>query len=124
MRYVVVVSVMAMTFLSDPGTARQKGEDAPRTADDRLEVACFAQAPDIVHPVKLAVDRKGRVLVIESHTHFRPDKYAGPKFDRVRMFEDADGDGKADRVTTFFEGTKSTMDIAIHPNGDVYLATR
>jgi putative membrane-bound dehydrogenase-like protein len=69
-------------------------------------------------------DSKGRLLVIESHTHFRPSKYTGPKFDRIRMFEDTKGTGKADKITTFFEGTTHTMDLAVHPDGSVYIATR
>ena len=69
-------------------------------------------------------DAKGRLLVVESHTHFRPAKYNGPKFDRIRMLEDTDGDGKADKFTTFFEGTTHTMDLAVHPDGSVYVATR
>jgi putative membrane-bound dehydrogenase-like protein len=98
--------------------------EAPRAHDRRLEVTRFAVAPDIVHPVSIAVDARGRLLVIESHTHFRPQGYKGPPHDRIRVLEDTDGDGKADRFTTFYEGTKSTMDIAVHPDGSVYLATR
>jgi putative membrane-bound dehydrogenase-like protein len=102
----------------------QRQADVPRATDPRLEVKLFAAAPDIVHPISIAFDRKGRLLVIESHTHFPPANYKGPKHDRVRILEDTDGDGKADRFTTFFEGTKATMDIAVHPDGSVYLATR
>ena len=98
--------------------------DTPRSADPRLEIVCFAQAPEIRQPINLDFDRRGRLLVIESHTHFRPPNYQGPKHDRVRMVEDTDGDGKADRFTTFFEGTQATMDIAVHPDGSVYLARR
>ena len=85
---------------------------------------CFAAAPDIVQPIALDFDAKGRLLVVESHTHFRPANYTGPKFDRIRMLEDTDGDGKADRFTTFYEGTTYTMDLAVHPDGSVYVATR
>jgi putative membrane-bound dehydrogenase-like protein len=98
--------------------------DVPRAADGRLVVERFAVAPDIVHPVGLDVDARGRVLVIESHTHFPPKDYKGPKHDRIRIFEDTKGTGKADRISTFFEGTRATMDIAVHPDGSVYLATR
>lgn len=98
--------------------------EAPRSLDPRLEVVLFAQEPDIVHPVALAFDKKGRLLVVESHTHFRPANYTGPKSDRIRMLEDTDGDGRADRFTTFFEGTSKTMDIALHPDGSIYVATR
>ncbi len=96
----------------------------PQSADPRLRIDLFAAAPDIVHPIGIAFDQRGRLLVIESHTHFRPADYPGPKHDRVRIVEDTDGDGKADRFTTFFEGTQATMDIAVHPDRSVYLATR
>jgi putative membrane-bound dehydrogenase-like protein len=100
-------------------------EDKPPTASDpRLVVELFAAAPDIVQPIAMDFDSKGRLLVVESHTHFRPAKYTGPKFDRIRMFEDTKGTGKADKITTFFEGTTHTMDLAVHPDGSVYIATR
>ncbi len=113
-----------------PGTGRpadggiKQPPEVPRVLDPELCVELFAAAPDIVHPIGIAFDRKGRLLVIESHTHFRPKDYQGPAHDRVRVLEDTDGDGKADRFTTFFEGTRFTMDIAAHPDGSVYLATR
>lgn len=96
----------------------------PRAHDVRLLVEQFAASPDIVHPVSIEFDRQGRLLVIESHTHFPPPNYAGPKHDRVRILEDTDGDGRADRFTTYFEDTRHTMDIALHPDGSVYLAAR
>ena len=115
------VAVVALAALLAAGGARA---EPPVAADSRLVVTRFAAAPDIVHPISLDFDAKGRLLVVESHTHFRPANYAGPKFDRVRVLEDTDGDGKADTFTTFFEGTTATMDLAVHPDGSVYLATR
>jgi len=96
----------------------------PSPDDSRLVVELFAAEPDIVHPIGVAFDRKGRLLAIESHTHFPPEGYQGPKGDRMRILEDTDGDGKADRFATFFEGTKKSMSIAAHPDGSIYLATR
>ena len=32
--------------------------------------------------------------------------------------------GRADRITTFFEGTSSTMDVEVYRDGSVYVATR
>lgn len=119
-RYAGLITVL---ILGGPSLASAE-EDAPRALDARLVVERFAAAPDIVHPVSMTFDRRGRLLVIESHTHFRPANYQGPPHDRVRVLEDTDGDGKADRFTTFFEGTRATMDIATHPDGSVYLATR
>jgi putative membrane-bound dehydrogenase-like protein len=101
-----------------------RAADEPRAVDDRLRVDLFAASPDIVHPVCLDFDARGRLLVIESHTHFPPANYKGPKFDRIRILEDTKGTGKADRFTTFYEGTTKTMDIAGHPDGSVYVASR
>lgn len=96
----------------------------PVSHDPRVAIEPFAAAPEIVHPIAAVCTRDGKLLVIESHTHFRPAGYQGPKADRIRLIEDADGNGKADRFSTFFEGTTFSMDLAVHPSGDIYLATR
>jgi putative membrane-bound dehydrogenase-like protein len=119
------LSLLALQLFAITASAQQpKKSDAPTSSDPQLVVELFATAPDIVHPIALDFDAKGRLLVIESHTHFPPAKYAGPKYDRIRMFEDTKGTGKADKITTFYEGTTHTMDLAVHPDGSVYLATR
>ncbi|MBN9118732.1 MAG: c-type cytochrome [Planctomycetes bacterium] len=118
------LALLAACVLAATATAQPKPPDAPVSADKRLVVEPFAAAPDIVHPIALDFDAKGRLLVVESHTHFRPANYGGPKFDRIRTFVDTDGDGKADKITTFYEGTTHTMDMAVHPDGSVYVATR
>jgi len=98
--------------------------EQPIAVDKRLSIELFAAEPQVVTPTGIAVDGKGRVLVIESHTHFRPENYAGPAADRIRLCEDTDGDGRADRVSNFFEGTKYTMNLAVDCQGAVYVATR
>ena len=50
----------------------------PQSLDPRLVFEQIAREPQIVTPTGLAVDAGGRVLVNESHTHFRPEDYAGP----------------------------------------------
>jgi putative membrane-bound dehydrogenase-like protein len=64
------------------------------------------------------------VLVIESHTHFRPPNYSGPAADRIRVFEDRDKDGKPECTGTFFEGTRMTMGLRVAGDGSVFVATR
>ena len=75
--------------------------EIPRVLDDRLQIELFAADPDIVTPCGLAVDARGRVLVVESHTHFRPKDYQGPPADRIRMLEDTDGDGDTDVIYSY-----------------------
>jgi putative membrane-bound dehydrogenase-like protein len=113
-----------MVRADDKKPAPPKADGPPVSADPRLVVELFAAAPDVVQPIATDFDSKGRLLVVESHTHFRPAKYDGPKADRIRILEDTDGDGKADKFTTFFEGTTHTMDLAVHFDGSVYVATR
>jgi putative membrane-bound dehydrogenase-like protein len=97
----------------------------PTSADPRVVVELVAGEPDIVTPVGITSDGAGGLLVIESHTHFRPDDYKGPAADRIRRFVDTDGNGRADQITTFWEGSHATMGIGRHPtNGWIYVATR
>ncbi len=98
--------------------------EIPQVVDPRLRIELFAAEPEIVTPCGITVDAQGRVLVVESHTHFRPEDYVGPPADRIQMFADTDGDGHADRITTFHEGTRYTMNAGVHPDGSVYVATR
>jgi putative membrane-bound dehydrogenase-like protein len=96
----------------------------PEILDASYELSVFAESPDIVTPIGATFDADGRLLVIESHTHFRPNDYDGPPADRIRMLEDTDGDGRADRFTTFYEGLTHAMSLALAPDGSVYVATR
>ncbi|MCA9119315.1 MAG: c-type cytochrome [Planctomycetaceae bacterium] len=98
--------------------------DAPQARDERLLVELFAEHPQIMTPTGLAVADDGRVFVAESHTHFRPDDYDGPTFDRILIFEDTDGDGRADKRKIFHEGFIHVMDIEFCHDGSLYVATR
>lgn len=98
--------------------------EMPKVLDNRLQLELVAAAPDVRTPTGIAVDEKGRVLVIESHTHFPPEKYDGPPHDRILMLQDFASGGKAGKISTFFEGTRHTMNLAIDHDGSVYVATR
>jgi putative membrane-bound dehydrogenase-like protein len=95
----------------------------PRVADNRLIIELSADKPDIVTPTGLTVDEQGRVWVIENHTHQRPANYKGPATDRIRVFSEAGPDGKFRKVTTFADGFKNGMGLALNEHG-VYVATR
>ena len=84
----------------------------------------IAAAPDIVTPIGVAVDKAGRVLVLESHTH-KPEKgYAGPKFDRVKAFVDADGDGRFETNRVVADDISVAMTIALAPTGELFVCAR
>jgi putative membrane-bound dehydrogenase-like protein len=96
----------------------------PRVLVDGYQLELVAHEPDIVTPIGMAFDAQGRLLVVESHTHQRPDDYAGPVGDRIRMLADSDGDSRLDRWSTFAEGFQQAMNLCVRPDGGVYLVTR
>ena len=96
----------------------------PKVLDDRLQLELILEHPDIATPTGIAVTEEGLVLVVENNTHFRPKDYPRAPHDRILALKDTNGDGKPDQTTVFFEGTKNTMNLAVHFNGGIYVATR
>lgn len=106
-------------------TARAE-EGVPKALVEGVSVQKFAGSDLIKHPTGATFTRDGKLLVIESHTHFRPKGYVGPKTDQIRWLEDSDGDGVGDASHVFFQADLvATMDIATEPStGAIYVATR
>jgi len=96
----------------------------PKVLDSEVRLQLLAAEPDIVTPVGIAVDERHRIFVVESHTHFPKKDYPGPKSDLIKMFVDADKDGKFDNVTVFADGFKFSMNLAFSPKGELYLVHR
>ncbi len=93
-----------------------------RATDERWQLELVAEQPDIVTPIGIAIDARGRLLVVESHTHKRPEDYEGPSTDRIRMLQDTDGDGRFDHWSTFHEGLRYALNLTVH-GPDVYVVT-
>ncbi len=113
------LAIAAILLVSAAGSAAP-----PTVADERLVIELVATEPDIVTPTGLTVDEQGRVWVIENNTHQRPSNYKGHDSDRVRVFSDPGPDGKFRKITTFADGFKNAMSLALGRDGSVYLATR
>lgn len=80
--------------------------------------------PAIVTPTGIDVDNSGQIWAVSSHTHFRPDDYAGPARDEVIVYSDQDQDGRFETAKVFYRRTEATMDLELGPGGWVYLAER
>lgn len=93
----------------------------PQAVDTRLRFQLFAEHPDIMTPIGMVVDDNHRVFVVESHTHLPPTDYSGPKSDRIKLMVDSDGDGKADRIQVFAKGFDAAMNLALSPQGVLYV---
>lgn len=119
-----LLAVVLLLAAVRPAAAEAKPVPVPTVTDRRLALTLVAREPDIVTPVGIAIDGAGRLFVVESNTHFRPDQYAGPRTDRVKRFEDRDGDGRFEQVSVFAEGFTFAMNVAFAPDGALYLVER
>lgn len=98
----------------DPVTAARM-----MTVPEGFSVEVVAAEPDIVNPVAMAIDERGRFWITESLEY--PRRAPGPGKDRVKILEDTDGDGQCDKFTVFLEGLNIPSGIAVG-HGGVWVA--
>jgi putative heme-binding domain-containing protein len=101
------------------------GEEAigAMTVAKGLKVTLFADEkmfPELAKPVQMAWDAKGRlwVAVWPNYPHWKP---GDPYNDKLLIFEDTDGDGKADKMTVFADGLQNPTGFEFY-NGGVIVA--
>ena len=68
-----------------------------------FELQLFASEPMIVNPIYMNWDEKGRLWVMETVDYPNEVKDDDLGDDRIKILEDTDGDGKADKTTIFAE---------------------
>ena len=76
--------------------SRERTQVAP---DLRLEL--FASEPDIAKPIFMAWDERGRAWIAETRDYPHAVKPDGMGTDSIKICEDTDGDGRADKFTIF-----------------------
>ncbi len=97
------------------------GEDAIKkmTVPKGCKVTLFAseeQFPELVSPVQMAFDTKGRLWVAAwpSYPERTPTSTVG---DKLLVFEDTNNDGKADKVTTFLDDLNCPTGFQFYKDG-------
>ena len=70
---------------------------------DEVKASLFASEPMLLSPSAIDIDHRGRVWVCEV-TNYRRHKNQREEGDRILILEDTDGDNKADKVKTFYQG--------------------
>jgi putative heme-binding domain-containing protein len=102
----------------DPARAIDK-----MTVANGLKVELFAsekQFPELVNPVQMSWDTRGRlwVAVWPTYPHWKPKEQMN---DKILVLEDTDGDGKADRCTVFADRLHCPTGFEFY-NGGVLVA--
>src|SRR5690606_36461601 len=102
--------------------AQLSPEDELKTlkAAPEIEVSLFASEPLITNPAAIDVDTHGRVWVAEIQFYRSGAKQ--PPADKIKVLEDTDGDGRADKVTVFAEGVFAPMSVCV-AGSKVFVAT-
>src|SRR5579885_1579621 len=117
-RYTVLslLFVTATLPAADPKPAERpvpaKEAAARMTVPDGFRVTLFAGEPDVVQPIAMTFDDRGRLWVVEclSYPKWRDD---GTGHDRVVIFEDTDGDGHFDKRTVFLDNGSNLSGIEL-----------
>jgi putative membrane-bound dehydrogenase-like protein len=73
-----------------------------------------ASEPDVVQPIAYTMDDRGRLWVVENTNY--PDCPGKPQ-DKILIFEDINGDGKADKRTVFYDKLTFSSGIAVGHGG-------
>jgi putative membrane-bound dehydrogenase-like protein len=83
-----------------------------------FDLKLFASEPDIINPIAMDWDERGRLWIIETvdypNTVLDDDNIGD---DRIKICEDTDGDGKADKFTVFAEKLNIATSIAFANGG-------
>ena len=115
-----VATWSGVRLLAEQGKSDKKDIHDPKSAVSNLEVhpelqaTLFAAEPAITNPTNLDIDHRGRVWVCDV-MNYRGNNGKRPEGDRILILEDTDGDGKHDKVKTFYQGRDidSAMGICV-----------
>ena len=78
---------------------------------DGFEAQLFAAEPQIAKPLNMAWDARGRLWVTNTIEYPYPAKPGTEPRDSIKILEDTDGDGRADKVTTFADKLNIPMGL-------------
>ena len=91
--------------------------------EEGYEVNCFAseiEFPELANPVQMTFDAKGRLWIatMPGYPQYLPGV---PVNDKILIFEDTNGDGKADKQTVFADGLHLPTGLEV-ADGGLYVA--
>ncbi|QDT92175.1 PVC-type heme-binding CxxCH protein [Gimesia algae] len=124
MKYFPICYLMISLIFAIGSLSADEREPQVKTLQPGVKLTLVAEHPELATPTGIDVDAQGRIWVVATHTHFRPDDYVGPEHDEILIFSDLNKEGRAQKRQVFYNATDATMDLELGPDGWVYLAER
>lgn len=87
------------------------------TTPPGFEVRLFASEPEVVNPVAMTWDERGRLWVVELYEYPLGAKAGEKPRDRIKILEDTDADGTADKVHVWADGLNLATGIVLGRGG-------
>src|SRR6266540_2136439 len=84
-----------------------------------FEIQLFAAEPEILKPMNMAFDARGRLWVTVTQEYPYPVPTNRPGRDAIKILEDTNDDGRADKITTFADGLNIPIGVYPCKNGCV-----
>ena len=79
-----------------------------------FRVELFAHEPQVLQPISVTTDERGRLWVAENNTYAESAvNFDLKQRDRIVILEDTDGDGKCDKRTVFWEQAQKLTSIEV-----------
>ncbi|MBA4066714.1 MAG: hypothetical protein C0501_24015 [Isosphaera sp.] len=101
-----------------PGPLSPKDERSSFKIADGFDVTLVAAEPDVVDPVAMCFDARGRMFVCEMRGYPNGGVGTGKETrGRVRLLEDRDGDGVFETARTFADGLRFPMGVTPYKDG-------
>jgi putative membrane-bound dehydrogenase-like protein len=108
--FVLMVAILARALAAaDPVEVKSPLEPAEaqklfQLADANLRIELAAAEPEVIDPVAIRFDEGGRMWVCEMRDYPTGPPPGSGKTSRIRVLDDADGDGRFEKTTTFADG--------------------
>ncbi|MBN9118530.1 MAG: neutral/alkaline non-lysosomal ceramidase N-terminal domain-containing protein [Planctomycetes bacterium] len=100
------------------GALTPKEEKDSFKIDERFKIELVASEPDVVDPVAMCFDEKGRLFVCEMRGYPNGGVGTGKETrGKIKVLTDKDGDGLFETASTFAEGLRFPMGITPYKGG-------
>jgi putative membrane-bound dehydrogenase-like protein len=109
-------TAFAAETVTGPAPAEQVAAEIE--VPDGFHTTLFASEPDVQQPIGIATDERGRLWVAENYTYADETiNFDATQRDRIVILEDADGDGRSDRRTVFWDQAQKLTSVEVGYGG-------